>query len=87
MASYSLLIKPSAGKELAAVGHKKDRTRIVGRMRTLSADPRPVGCEKLSGQFELYRIRIGSYRVIYSIDDEAAEVHIVKVGHRKDVYR
>jgi mRNA interferase RelE/StbE len=87
VASYSVLIKPSAGKELAAVDHKKDRTRIVRRIRTLSADPRPVGCEKLSGHFELYRVRVGPYRIIYSIDDEDAEVHIVKVGHRKDVYR
>jgi mRNA interferase RelE/StbE len=87
VASYKVLIKPSAGKELEAVGHMKDRIRIIRKIRTLGKDPRPAGSEKLSGPFELYRIRVGSYRVIYSIDDEAVEVHVVKIGHRKDVYR
>ena len=87
MASYNLLIKPSAGKELESVGQKKDRRRIVARIQSLRSEPRPEGCEKLSGKFELYRIRVGSYRVIYSIDDGAVEVHVVKIGHRKDVYR
>ena len=87
MASYNLLIKPSAGEELDSVGQKKDRKRIVARIQSLRSEPRPEGCEKLSGNFELYRIRVGSYRVIYSIDDGAVEVHVVKIGHRKDVYR
>lgn len=87
MASYSLLIKPSAGKELDSVGPKKDRKRIVARIKTLKSEPRPEGFEKLSGRFELYRLRVGSYRVIYSIDDRAIEVQVVKIGHRKDVYR
>ena len=87
MASYSLFIKPSAGKELDSIGQKKDRNRIVARIQSLMSEPRPEGCEKLSGRFELYRIRVGSYRVIYSIDDRVVEVHVVKIGHRKDVYR
>ncbi len=87
MASYNLLIKPSAGKELESVGQKKDRKRIVARIQSLRTEPRPEGCEKLSGNFKLYRIRVGSYRVIYSIDAGAVEVHVVKIGHRKDVYR
>jgi len=87
VASYSVFIKPSAGKELDAVDRKKDRKRIVARIRALGTSSRPEGCEKLSGQFELYRIRVGSYRVIYSINDDANEIHVVKVGHRKDVYR
>jgi mRNA interferase RelE/StbE len=85
VASYSLLIKPSALKELEAVP-SKDRRRIVTRIEGLSGDPRPPNCEKLSG-LEHYRVRQGDYRVIYSVDDEAQTVVIVKVGHRRDVYR
>ncbi len=87
MASYSVLIKPSAGRELEAVGQKKDRERIITRIRSLGSEPRPHGCEKLSGQFDLYRVRVGSYRVVYAVDDSATEVHVVKVGHRREVYR
>jgi mRNA interferase RelE/StbE len=85
VASYSLLIKPSALKELEAIP-PKDRRRIVTRIEGLSADPRPPSCEKLSG-LEQYRVRQGDYRVIYSVDDEASTVVIVKIGHRRDVYR
>ncbi|MGH7497993.1 MAG: type II toxin-antitoxin system RelE family toxin [Gemmatimonadales bacterium] len=85
MASYSLLIKPSALKELEAIP-PKDQRRIVTRIEGLSADPRPSGCEKLSG-LEQYRVRQGDYRVLYSVDDEARSVVFVKVGHRRDVYR
>jgi mRNA interferase RelE/StbE len=87
VASYSVFIKPSAGKELEAVRGRKDLERIIARIRALGREARPHGFEKLSGQAELYRIRVGSYRVVYSIDDSAAQVHVVKVGHRKDVYR
>ena len=85
MASYSLLIKPSALKELEAIP-PKDRRRIVTRIEGLSADPRPHACEKLSGS-EQYRVRQGDYRVIYCVDDEARTVVIVKIGHRRDVYQ
>jgi mRNA interferase RelE/StbE len=85
VASYSLLLKPSALKELEAFP-LKDRRRIVTRIEGLAADPRPHSCEKLSG-LEQYRVRQGDYRVIYSVDDEARTVVIVKVGHRRDVYR
>jgi len=80
------VIKPSASKEIEAVGQKKDRQRIVLRIRSLGDNPRPFGCEKLSG-LERYRVREGSYRIVYSIDDKNLLVDVVKVGHRKDVYR
>jgi mRNA interferase RelE/StbE len=83
--SYRLLIKPSAIKEIETIP-KRNRLRIVKRIQGLSENPRPPGCEKLSGE-EKYRVRQGSYRVVYSIDDQAREVLVVKVGHRKDVYR
>jgi len=85
--SYNLYIKPSAGKELEAVGSKPDRLRIIGKIRGLADDPRPHGSEKLAGHDDRYRIRQGNYRVVYAIDDKAGSVTIYKVGHRKDIYR
>ncbi len=85
MASYRLHIKPSAAKELEAIP-LKHRKRLVTKIRRLAKEPRPPGCEKLSGQ-EKFRVRQGHYRVLYSVDDTESVVVIVKVGHRGDVYR
>lgn len=85
MASYKVLIKPSAVKELEALP-VKDRRRLATRLQRLSSDPRPRGSEKLSGH-DLYRIRQGNYRVLYSVEDLALIVLVIKVGHRRDVYR
>ncbi|MBI3938557.1 MAG: type II toxin-antitoxin system RelE/ParE family toxin [Betaproteobacteria bacterium] len=87
MAGYRLLIKASAAKELEAVGTKADRRRIVERIRALAAIPRPQGVEKLAGYADRYRVRQGSYRIVYLVDDSRREVTIFKIGHRKDVYR
>jgi mRNA interferase RelE/StbE len=87
VARYKVVIKPSASKEIGAAGQKKDRQRIVLRIQSLSENPRPFGCEKLSGHLDRYRVREGNYRIFYSIDDEKLLVDVVKVGHRKDVYR
>jgi mRNA interferase RelE/StbE len=86
VARYRVSIKPSASKEFEALGTKEDRRRIVARIRALADDPRPHGCQKLSGA-EKYRIRCGICRVVYSIQDDELAVHVVKVGHRRDVYR
>lgn len=85
MASYELLIKPSAAKELEALP-QRDRKRAAAKIQGLSQDPRPAGSEKLSGQ-DRYRLRQGDYRILYAIDDPSATVVIVKIGHRRDVYR
>lgn len=85
MASYKLLIKRSAAKELEGLP-PKIRKRISTKIQGLGTDPRPPGSEKLSGQ-EKYRIRQGDYRVLYAIDDGSTSVTVVKVGHRRDVYR
>lgn len=85
MAKYRLLIKPSAVKEIEAIPLKKDRQRVVERLLKLAENPRPRGCEKLSGQ-DKYRIRQGRYRILYTIKDGKLLVFVVKVGHRKDVY-
>ena len=86
MESYELFIKPSAAKELEAVGRKSDRTRIVAKIYTLKAEPRPQGCEKLTGQ-DRYRVRQGQFRILYMVDDHECVVTVVKIGHRRDVYR
>jgi mRNA interferase RelE/StbE len=83
---YRILIKPSAVKEIEDIPLKKDRQRIVGRITKLSDDPRPHGCEKLSGR-DRYRLRQGRYRIVYSIEDKDFVVTVVKIAHRKDVYR
>ena len=86
MARYRLLIKPSAVKEIEAIPLKRDRRRVVERISKLAEDPRPFGSEKISGQ-DKYRVRQGRYRILYAIEDQDLLVQIVKVGHRKDVYR
>jgi mRNA interferase RelE/StbE len=85
VASYRLLIKPSATKELEALP-LKDRRRVVRRVRALAENPRPPGSEKLTG-LELYRVRQGDYRVLYEVVDAAATVTIIKIGNRREVYR
>ncbi len=86
MARYRIVIKPSAVREIEAVPQKAHRQRVVSRNRTLAEDPRPPGCEKLTSQ-DRYRVRQGSYRIVYSIEDDALVVYVVKVGHRGQVYR
>ena len=86
MPRYSILIKPSAVKEIEAIPLKKDRRRIVERIGDLAENPRPPGWEKLSRQ-DKYRLRQGRYRILYSIEDKDLLVYVVKVAHRKDVYR
>lgn len=85
MAAYKIFLKQSAAKELEALP-KRDVKRIVEKIGALADDPRPAGVEKLSAQ-ERYRIRQGDYRIIYSIEDDVLTVWVVKIGHRRDVYR
>ncbi|GIV58075.1 MAG: hypothetical protein KatS3mg042_0988 [Rhodothermaceae bacterium] len=83
---YRIEIKRSAAKEIRAIRGKKDRQRVVARIEALADDPRPPGCTKLSGQ-EVYRVRQGNYRIVYTVADDVLVVEVVKVGHRRDVYR
>jgi mRNA interferase RelE/StbE len=85
MAVYKIFFKASVEKDLKSIP-KKDLSKILSRIASLSQEPRPLGVEKLSDQ-EKYRIRQGNYRVVYSIQDNQLTVWIVKVGNRKDVYR
>lgn len=85
MATYKLFFKKSVQKDFDAIP-KKDLKRILKRIEALAENPRPLGCEKLTGQ-ERYRLRQGRYRIVYSIQDDELTVWIVTVGHRKDIYR
>ena len=85
MASYSIVFKQSVAKDLRPIP-KKDVQRILKRIDGLADDPRPAGAEKLSTD-DKYRIRQGNYRILYMIEDEIITVTIVKVEHRRDVYR
>ncbi|MCC6640712.1 MAG: type II toxin-antitoxin system RelE/ParE family toxin [Deltaproteobacteria bacterium] len=87
MASYSVFIKTSAAKELETIEPRALRSRIISRIRGLAQTPRPQGAEKLVGEEERYRIRQGAFRIVYSIDDERRMVEVVKIGHRREVYR
>jgi mRNA interferase RelE/StbE len=84
-ASYSVVIKRPAERELRKIP-ARDLRRVVTRIHGLAQEPRPPGCEKLSDQ-ERYRLRQGDYRIVYAVDDEARTVEVVKVGHRREIYR
>jgi mRNA interferase RelE/StbE len=85
MAKYEIKVKKSAAKELSKIP-EKELVKILHKIESLSGNPRPAGSIKLTHQ-EKYRIRIGNYRVLYSIEDNILTVFIVKVGHRKNIYR
>ena len=86
MAAYKLFFKKSVWKDFNAIPKKKDLKKILIRIEALAENPRPPGCEKLTGQ-ERYRLRQGRYRIVYSIQDDDLTVWVVKVGHRKHIYR
>ena len=86
MASYRLVIKRSVAKEIESIDRKKTRQRIVERIQELASNPRPYGCEKLSGKHPYYRIRQGQFRILYEIKDQELIVFVVKVADRRDVY-
>jgi len=85
MAAYKVFFKKSVQKDFDSIP-KKDLKKILNRIAGLAENPRPAGCEKLTGK-ERYRLRQGRYRIVYSIQDDELTVWVVKVGHRKDIYR
>lgn len=85
MGSYRLVFKESVARDLRSLP-KQDVARILKRIEGLAEEPRPPGSEELSGQ-ERYRVRQGVYRIIYEIVNEELIVLVVKVGHRREVYR
>jgi len=85
MAAYKVYFKKSVERDFRGIP-KKDLKKILEHIEVLAEDPRPPGCEKLSG-LQRYRLRQGRYRILYSIQDDEFTVWVVKVGHRKDIYR
>jgi len=85
MAAYKIFFKKSVWKDFESIP-ERDLKKILKRIEMLGDAPRPAGCEKLTGQ-ERYRLRQGRYRILYSIQDDELTVWVVKIGHRKDVYR
>jgi mRNA interferase RelE/StbE len=86
VARFELFIKPSAVKEIESISRKRDRQLIVRRIEQLADDPHPHGSQKLSGR-DRYRLRQGPYRILYAIDEPKLVICVVRVAHRKDVYR
>ena len=84
--AYRVEIKASAVKEIAALP-KREQRRVVAAIEALADDPRPQGVRKLVGATDAYRLRVGDYRIAYQIGDDVLTVFVVRVGHRKDVYR
>ncbi len=85
MGKYRIEIKRSVTKEIDRLP-KNDLKRVLAKIETLAENPRPFDCQKLSAQ-EKYRVRVGDYRIIYSIEDDILIVFIVKVAHRREAYR
>lgn len=86
MDSYRVALVATAEKELQQLP-QREISRIVPRLEQLASNPRPTGCKKLKGGEKEWRIRVGSYRVVYAIDDEGKSVEVTRIAHRRDVYR
>lgn len=84
--TFSLVIAPAAQKQLAALDKDIFR-RLDAKILALADNPRPHGVVKLTGPDELWRVRVGDWRIVYTIQDRELIVLIVKVGHRRDIYR
>jgi mRNA interferase RelE/StbE len=86
MKSYRIEISATAERQIRKLP-RADQVRVIRVIRALSTDPRPTGCRKMSGHDDVFRVRIGRYRVLYAIEDRRLVVIVLKVGDRKDVYR
>jgi mRNA interferase RelE/StbE len=86
MPSYRVEVSATAERQLRKLS-RPDQVRLIRSMQALSNDPRPPGCRKLSGYEDVFRIRVGRYRILYSIEDRRLVIIVLKVGDRKDVYR
>ncbi len=85
MSEYSVQIKPSAQKELEGLPDDV-LARVIRKLETLHATPRPAGCKKLKGYKDQWRIRAGHWRIVYIINDAAKLVSVTRIAHRREVY-
>ena len=83
---YRLELTPAAARELRKLAPDV-RRRVSRKIDALAANPRPSGVEKLEAEHDLYRVRVGDYRIIYTIEDDIVLVVVVKIGNRRDVYK
>ena len=86
MSRYRVEIARRAVKALSALP-RREQQRVRAAIDLLAEDPRPPGCSKLSGEADAYRVRVGAYRIVYEVLDDCLLVHVVRVGHRRDVYK
>jgi len=86
MANYKIEVSATAEKQIRGLG-RDEQVRVLRAIQQLATDPRPRGARKLRGYDDVYRIRVGTFRVIYSVESGRLLVIVLKVGHRKDIYR
>lgn len=84
--TYEIQISRSALKSLQRL-QRRDQQRIRAAIELLAANPRPPACVALAGEANVYRIRVGDYRVLYEVFDGILVIHVVAVGHRREIYR
>ncbi|MCD6237862.1 MAG: type II toxin-antitoxin system RelE/ParE family toxin [Thermotogae bacterium] len=83
---YEIYLERAAERDLKRISAKQFQ-HIISKIKVLAANPRPTGCRKITGSKSDWRIRIGNYRVIYEIDDKEKIVRILRIRHRREVYR
>lgn len=86
MPTYRVEVSATAERQIRKLG-REDQIRVVRVIQQLVADPRPRGCRKLSGHDDVFRVRVGRFRILYSVEDRRLVVIVLKVGDRRDVYR
>jgi len=86
MPTYRIEVSATAERQIRKLP-RSDQVRVLRIIQALAIDPRPAGCRKLSGHEDVFRVRIGRYRVLYAIEDRRLVIIVLKVGDRKDIYR
>jgi mRNA interferase RelE/StbE len=86
MPTYRVEVSATAERQIRKLS-RDEQIRVVRTIQRLSVDPRPAGCRKLSGSDDVFRVRVGRFRILYSLEDRRLVVIVLKVGDRKDVYR
>ena len=86
MAEYSIEVSATAERQIKKLS-KRDQHRVISVVKQLGVEPRPRGCRKLQAYDDIYRVRTGVFRILYGVEDDRLLVLVLKVGHRKGIYR
>jgi mRNA interferase RelE/StbE len=86
MAEYRIAVSATAERQIRKL-NDSDRQRVVHVIKKLKGEPRPRGCRKLQAYDDIYRIRVGVFRILYSVEDNRLLILILKFGHRKSIYQ